>query len=97
MAAIDEDVVLSNWEIAAEIAEIFEQGMGFENVWDIAVEMDDLLPKYKYAELYEVYGGVLAPQDEKLVAVGDGKYVEPLSCTDNLMNVIAERIPEPAK
>ena len=59
--------------------------------------MEDELPLYKYAELYEVTGGVLAPQDAKLVAVDGGKFVNPLACTDNLMNVIAERIPKPAR
>ena len=96
-AAIDENVALSNWEVAAEIAHVFEVDYEWEDTDDISDEMYDTVPAYKYAELNEVLGGVLAPTEAaKLVAVVDGKFADPIKCTDSLMNVIAERIPKPA-
>lgn len=92
-AAIDEDVMLSNWEVAAAIAGIFEVDCGWETTDDISEEMDDLVPTYKYAELDEVLGGVLSPVDAKLVAVSGDVFGDKLACTDSLMNAIAERIP----
>lgn len=92
-AAIDEDVMLSNWEVAAAIANIFEVDCGWETTDDISEEMDDLVPTYKYAELDEVLGGVLSPVDAKLVAVSGDVFGDKLPCTDSLMNAIAERIP----
>lgn len=95
-AAIDEGVLLSNWEVAAEISHIFEIDHEWEETDDISLEMDDMVPAYKYAELDEVLGGVLTPADAKLVAVENGLFADPLKCTDSLMNVIAERLPKPA-
>ena len=95
-AAIDEDVLLSNWEVAAEISHVFEIDHDWEDTDDISKEMDDMVPSYKYAELDEILGGVLTPADAKLVAVADGAFVDPLKCTDSLMNVIKERLPKPA-
>ncbi|MDO4745206.1 MAG: molybdopterin-dependent oxidoreductase, partial [Bacillota bacterium] len=95
-AAIDEGVLLANWEVAAEISHVFEIDHDWEDTDDISMEMDDMVPSYKYAELDEVLGGVLTPADAKLVPVADGAFVDPLKCTDSLMNVIAERLPKPA-
>ncbi|MBR0455291.1 MAG: FAD-dependent oxidoreductase [Firmicutes bacterium] len=92
-AAIDEEVLLSNWEVAADIASIFEVECGWESTDDISEEMDDLVPTYKYAELDEVLGGVLAPVDAKLVVPEGNVFGDRLPCTDSLMNAIAERIP----
>lgn len=93
--AIFEDVEFSNWEIAAELAEVFEEDFGFEDEMDISAEMDDVLPLYKYAEIGEVLGEVLTPARVKLVPVKEGKLVDELPCTDALMNMTAERIPAP--
>ena len=93
--AIFEDVEFSNWEIAAELAEVFEEDFGFEDETDISAEMDDVLPLYKYAEIGEVLGEVLTPARVKLVPVKEGKLVDELPCTDALMNMTAERIPAP--
>ncbi len=96
-AAIEEDVALSNWEVAAEIAHVFEVDYQWEDTEDISAEMDDMVPAYKYAEVGEVLGGVLVPAgDAKLVAVKDGEFADKLNCTDSLMNVICERLPKPA-
>ena len=92
-AAIDEDVMLSNWEVAAAIAGIFEVECGWESTDDISEEMDDLVPTYKYAELDEVLGGVLTPAEPKLVAAEGDVFGDKLPCTDSLMNAIAERLP----
>ena len=96
-AAIEEDVELSNWEIAAEIAHVFEVDYEWENTEDISAAMNDEVPAYKYAVVDEVLGGVLKPaEDARLAVVGDAKFADPIKCTDSLMNVIAERLPKPA-
>ena len=91
--AIEEDVVFSNWEVAAELAHVYEVEMPFDDVEDISDEMNDKLPVYRYAEMGEIYGGVLECRDAKLVAAADGEFVAPLHCTDHLMNMIDERLP----
>ena len=92
-AAICEDVDFSNWEIAAELAHVFEEEFGFEDESDISWEMDDVLPLYKYAELGEVLGGVMRPACAKFAPAADAKMVDVLPCTDALMNMMEERIP----
>ncbi len=93
-AAICEDVDFSNWEIAAELAHVFEEEFGFEDEADISWEMDDTLPLYKYAEVGEILGGVLSPVNPKFVPAKDAKMVDELPCTDALMNMMKERLPE---
>ena len=95
-AAIDEDIYLANWEVAAAIAHIFEVDCDWENTEEISAEMDDCVPTYKYAEIDEVLGGVLAPIDAKLMTVEGDVFGDQLACTDSLMNVIAERLPKMA-
>ncbi len=95
-AAIDEGLLLSNWEVAQEIAHIFEVETPWEDTDDISDEMCDTEPLYKYSIMDEVRGGVLAPVDPKLVAVENGALTDPLSTTDSLMQSIIERIPKPA-
>ena len=58
-AAIEEEVDFNNWEIAAELAHVFEVEFDFEDEYDISVEMNDAVPPYKYAEEGEVLGGQL--------------------------------------
>lgn len=91
-AAIDENVLLSNWEVAAEIAHIFEVDYEWQDTYDISDDMDDNVPAYKYAEIGEVLGGVLIPADVKLVPVAGGRLTDLLKCTDSLMNDISERL-----
>lgn len=93
---IFEGVDLTNWEVAAEIAHVYEEDFDFDDIYDISAEMEDLLPKYKYAETEEVFGGTLKPAEPKFIIVKDCAFVEPLSCTDDLMNIIASRLPVPA-
>lgn len=96
-AAIDEDILFSNWEVAAEIAHVFEVDFEWDGTDDISDEMSDTVDAYKYAQLDEVLGGVLKPADgAALVAVADGPVVEELPCTDSLMQLIMQRLPEPA-
>lgn len=96
-AAIDENIALSNWEVAAEIAHIYEVDYAWEDTQDISEEMNDTVPAYKYAEIGEVLGGVLEPiENAVLVAVDDGRFADPVKCTDSLMNVIVERLPKAA-
>lgn len=96
--AIVEEVAFSNWEIAAEIAHVYEVDFGWEDEFDISEEMDDAIAKYAYAEVGEVLGGAMAPtEDTKFVVVGDAELVDPMPCTDNLMNMINERLPKPVQ
>lgn len=96
-AAIDEDILFSNWEVAAEIAHIFEVDFAWDGTDDISDEMCDTVDAYKYAQIGEVLGGVLKPsEDATLVAVADGPVVDELPCTDSLMQVISMRLPKPA-
>ncbi len=53
--------------------------------------------KYKYADIGEILGGVLAPEKAKLQVVGDAQFADILPSTDNLMNVISQRLPKPVK
>lgn len=95
-AAIEEGILFSNWEIAVEIAHIFEVDLDWDGTDDISDEMSDYVDEYKYAQLGEIFGGVLAPTEEaKLVVVGDAKLVDVLETTDSLMQVIEARLPEP--
>ena len=96
LAAIDEDVYLANWEVAAAIAHIFEVDCEWEDTEDISFEMEDCVPTYKYAELDEVLGGVLMPVDAKLAVVSGNVFGDRLECTDSLMNCISERLPKMA-
>lgn len=96
-AAIDEDILFSNWEVAAEIAHVFEVDFEWDGTDDISDEMSDAVDAYKYAQLNEVLGGVLKPADgAALVAVADGPVVEELPCADSLMQIIMQRLPKPA-
>jgi hypothetical protein len=58
--------------------------------------MDDLLPGYRVAEPGEVTGGVLAPEKAALVVAAGGALSDRLPLTDNLMNMIDERLPKAA-
>lgn len=93
--AIFEDVVYSNWEIASELAHVLEVEMPFDDTYDISVEMEDQLYKYKYAEIGEVFGGILKPENPVFKVIGDVKFADPMFTTDNLMKVISERLPKP--
>lgn len=93
--AVYEEVVFNNWEIAAELAHIFEVEMPYDDTYDISIEMDNQLYKYKYAEIGEILGGVLAPEKPILQVVNKAEFVNPLKSSDNLMNVISKRLPKP--
>ncbi|MEG0156413.1 MAG: molybdopterin oxidoreductase, partial [Anaerovoracaceae bacterium] len=74
-----------------------DEDFGFEETEDISLEMDDLIPAYKYAEIGEVLGGVLAPVDPEFKVVGSGMFADPKKSTDNLLNIMDERLPRPVK
>jgi formate dehydrogenase major subunit len=97
-AAIDEDVPYSNFEIAAELAHVFEVEMPFDDVTDIVDEMECNLEFYRYSELNEIYGGVLCENvNAKFVTVGEGKFADQLKNTDQLMNMISAKLPKPVR
>lgn len=92
--AIEEEVVFNNWEVAAELAHVYEVEMPYDDAVDISEEMNTVLPVYRYASIGEIYGGVLACEKAALVAVEDGKFADVLPNTDHLMNMIDERLPK---
>ena len=94
-AAIDEGIAFSNWEVAVEIAHIFEEDLPWEDTDDISDEMSDAVLAYRYAQIGEVTGGVLAPVEPQLLPVGDINVCDVLPTTDSLMQVINARLPEP--
>ena len=95
-AAIDEGILFNNWEIAAEIANIFEVELPWDDTDDISDEMADYIPAYRYSQIGEILGGVLAPAaNAKLVPVGDGPAFDVLPCTDSLQQMITDRLPKP--
>ena len=96
-AAVDAEVPFSNWEIAAELAHVYEEEFDFDDEIDISIEMDQNLPLYKHAEIGEILGGVLKPVRTELVSVNTGKLTDELPCTDDLMNRITARIAEAVK
>ncbi|MDR2771155.1 MAG: FAD-dependent oxidoreductase, partial [Clostridiales Family XIII bacterium] len=47
--AVEEDVEFSNWQVAREIARVYEVEFPWEDTAEISREMDDLLPVYRCA------------------------------------------------
>ncbi|MDR1245830.1 MAG: molybdopterin-dependent oxidoreductase, partial [Clostridiales Family XIII bacterium] len=94
--AAEEEVELSNWEVASEIARVYEVEFPWDDTADISREMDALMPGYRIAEPGKVTGGVLAPDKSALVVVSEGALSDKLRLTDHLMNMIDERLPKPA-
>ena len=95
--AVEEDVVFNNWEVAAEIAHVYEVEMPYDDEADIAEDMNCNIPSYREAVIGEVRGGVLACENAHLAAVADAKFADPLKCTDNLTNMIEARLPKKTK
>ncbi|MCD7868934.1 MAG: FAD-dependent oxidoreductase [Clostridiales bacterium] len=91
--AIEEDVIFCNWEVAAELAHVYETEFPYDSEEDISEEMNERLDFYRNGEIGQVTGGVLDCAGAKLAAVEDGVFVDPLRCTDHLMNMIDERLP----
>lgn len=92
--AIHEKVDYNNWEIATEIAHIFEEDFDFEDEKDISKEMRGIFPAYKYTEIGEIFKGVLKPENPKFVVAEEGKFVDVHETSDSLMKSIARRLPE---
>ena len=61
--AIEEDVVFSNWEVAAELAHVYEVEMPFDDIEDISDEMNDKLPVYRY----EKWANLVSSCDVKML------------------------------
>jgi formate dehydrogenase major subunit len=94
--AVPEDAELSNWEVAAEIARVYETDFPWEDTADISEEMEDDLPRYRYAEPGEIYGGVLVPDAPRLLPVSAGEFTRKQPISDHLMNTIDARLPKAA-
>jgi formate dehydrogenase major subunit len=91
--AVADDVLFANWEVAREIARIYEVEFGWEDTFDISAEMEDALPVYRYTEVDGIFDGTAAVSAPTLVAVEDGKLISKLAASDSLMNKIIERLP----
>lgn len=102
-AAMDEGLLFENWEVAAELAHVFEVDMPFAEVEDIIREMEARLPYYREAEIGEIYGGGVLYRDgfafkdgkARLAAVGQAKFIDTLRNSDHLMRMINEQLPKP--
>ncbi len=94
--AVEEEVFFSNWEVAAELAHVYEVEMTYDEVQDISDEMNEKLPIYRDSQIGEIYGGVLPCKGAVLVPAGAGVLIDQLSCTDSLTNMIDERLPRVA-
>ena len=90
-----EEGVMPNWMLAQQLALVFEEDYGFLDTMDISREMDDRVPSYKRAVVGEILGGVLKPSKTRYKEVIKGKFVDPITCTDHLMNTIDQRLPKP--
>ncbi len=95
--AVNEDVSFNNWELAAELAHVFEVEMPFDDEVDISSEMDDVLLSYRYGKIGEVLGGIISCEEPSLVAAADAEFTKEMKNTDHLMNVMSERLPKPVK
>lgn len=90
--AICEGPVLSNLEIAAGIAKVFETDLGLDDPAATASEMARTLPAFRGAKPGEIWGGALRPTKIRFTAAADGKLADELPCTDALMNLNSARI-----
>lgn len=95
--AVEKEFSLSNWELASEIAKIYEVDFNFKDTYDISVEMDSVLLNYKNSKIGEILGGALEPKYTKFIEVKEAQFVEPLYSTDNLMNIISEKLSKTVK
>lgn len=86
---VDEDVELSNWEIAQAIAEVFEVDLLWSDTYDISKEMEDTELLYKMGELGGIADNYLIPHTP-IVVVSDfeGKFIDVKHHTDALMQGI---------
>ena len=66
--AVEEDVVFSNWEVAAELAHVYEVEMPFDDVEDISDEMNDSFLFTVMRKWARSMAEVLECKDAKLVA-----------------------------
>ncbi len=90
--AIEEDVVFHNWEVAAELAHVYEIEMPYDDVEDISDEMNEKLPVYRYGKWVRFTAEFWHVRRET-GTVEDAAFVAPLNCTDHLTNMIDERLP----
>ncbi|MDR3304807.1 MAG: FAD-dependent oxidoreductase [Clostridiales Family XIII bacterium] len=87
------DTEYSNWEVAKEIANVCEAGIGWSDEGDISREACDEVPAYRYAVIGEILRETPEPADAMLFAVPAGKLVSALPTSDNLTRMIDERLP----
>ncbi|MDR0853791.1 MAG: FAD-dependent oxidoreductase [Clostridiales Family XIII bacterium] len=92
---VSETSDFTNWQVAKEIANIYEAGILWENEDDIADELADEYPAYRYAVIGEILPADVEADDIWLAAPEAGKLVDPLPVSDNLTNMIDERLPKP--
>ncbi len=91
-AMICEDVDYSNFEIASEIAKIFEYDFRYDEEFDISTEMFDTMPMYGATQLGEIIESEDASCVRRFVIPTGNSLVSPLPCSDALTRSIAGRI-----
>jgi formate dehydrogenase major subunit len=96
--AVAEEVVYNNWQVAAELAHVFEVEMPYDDIDDIIMEMEEVLPGYQDAEIGDIIGGVLCQNGGFTLTPTDGNvFADALPTTDSLMRKIDALLPKPVK
>ncbi len=84
---------LNNWEVASEIARVYEVEFGYECAGDISCEMESVLPYYRNACLG--LATTLKPLECQLISVeSDSLFINPLKSSDALLNKIEDKLPK---
>ena len=92
--AIEPDVPLLNWEVAAAIANVYETVVTWGDEADLSAAMDEMVPAYRSAVLGEVTGGVLTCEAPVFVPVNTAApLTQPMASADHLMNLMDSRMP----
>jgi formate dehydrogenase major subunit len=93
--ATESAVEYAVWEVAREIANVCEAGIGWEDEGDLSRELNDESPAYRYS----VVGETLRPdfaaaRTELFAAPASGKFVSAIPTSDNLTRMINQRLGE---
>ena len=88
-----EEAMFSNWEIAAEMAHLYEVEFGFEEVCDIVADMNGTIGWYRDVSVGEVCKGVLSCSGAALVPAEQAVFAKEKATTDYLMEETDRQMP----
>ncbi|MCD8365859.1 MAG: FAD-dependent oxidoreductase [Clostridiales bacterium] len=87
-AALEPEVLFSNWQLLCELAETLEISFPYDSEEDIEREMNSELAWYREASEGEIIGGVSEPTRRTLVAAEADVFADPMPNTDYLKAMI---------